>query len=269
MELKEAINKIWNKDTYTNKDRQIFNEFKQNLSDGKIRAATKMNDNWQVNHWVKRGILIGFKMGNLKRYHYGRNKIFIDKDTYPEKKIKKTDNIRIVPGGSSIRDGAFLSESIIIMPPAYVNVGAYIDRGCLIDSHALVGSCAQIGKNVHLSAASQLGGVIEPIGAKPVIIEDDVFIGGNCGIYEGVVVRKKAILAAGVILTSSTPVFDATKDKFIDFTSSGVKIPEKAVVVAGSRPLKSNNNINIYCPVIVKYRDKKSEKSVNIEDIIR
>ncbi len=199
---------------------------------------------------------------------YSVNKNFTDKNTYPEKIITSDSGIRLVPGGSSVRTGSYIAKGVTIMPPAYVNVGAYIDYGSMVDSHALVGSCAQIGKGVHLSAGAIIGGVIEPINAKPVIVEDDAFIGGNSGLYEGVLVKKKAILAPGTIITKGTPVFDAVNNKYLTFESSPI-IPENAVVVPGSRPLKSNPDFQLYCPIIVKYRDAKSSASVELENLLR
>ena len=195
---------------------------------------------------------------------------FMDKDTYPVQDITNRKNLRMVPGGSSIREGAHIGENVIMMPPMYINVGAFVDDGTMIDSHALVGACAQVGKNVHLSAASQLGGVLEPISTNPVIIEDNVFIGGNCGIYEGVIVEQNAIIAAGVIITAGTPVFDAVNNQFLTKDENGsLHIPQGAVVIPGSRKMKSNNEFSIYCPIIIKYRDEKSDKSVTLEDALR
>ncbi|MCF7918696.1 MAG: 2,3,4,5-tetrahydropyridine-2,6-dicarboxylate N-succinyltransferase [Candidatus Cloacimonetes bacterium] len=249
---------------------EIFESFLTDLENGTIRAAWQTATGWKTCTWVKKGILIGFKLGTIIEYKVSANKSYLDKSTFPERNFTTADQIRIVPGGTSIRRGAHLGKSIIIMPPSYINVGAYVDDGSLIDSHALVGTCAQIGKNVHLSAAAQIGGVIEPVGANPVIIEDNVFIGGNCGIYEGVIVKKNAIIAAGVILTAGTPVYDAVNDKFLPkITGKAVIIPENAVIVSGSRLLKSNNNFSIYCPIIIKYRDEKSDTSVELESIIR
>ena len=270
MDLKKEILQLWEKSEFSSEDKDIFNHFKQALNNGEIRAAEKINGNWQVNTWVKKGILLGFRMGSLVKMPVSETKSFIEKDTYPPREFSVEDGIRIVPGGSSVRDGAFVAKSVVMMPPMYINVGAYVDEGTLIDSHALVGSCAQVGKNVHLSAAAQIGGVIEPIGANPVIIEDNVFIGGNCGIYEGVIVKEKAILAAGVILTSGTPVFDAVNNKFLERKEGeSLTIPERAVIVSGTRPLKSNKDFSVYCPIIIKYRDEKTEASVTLESILR
>ena len=195
---------------------------------------------------------------------------FMDKDTYPAQDITNKKNIRMAPGGSSIREGAHIGENVIMMPPMYINVGAYVDDGSMIDSHALVGSCAQVGKNVHLSAASQLGGVLEPISAIPVIIEDNVFIGGNCGIYEGVIIEQNAIIAAGVTITGGTPIFDAVNNHFLIKDQNGsLHIPQGAVVISGTRKMKNNDEFSIYCPIIIKYRDEKSDRSVTLEDALR
>jgi len=270
MEIKQQILFLWEKEEYDDKDRKIFETFKLGLNNGTIRAAEKKDDIWKVNQWVKKGILIGFKMGKLVEMPLSNEKSFFDKDTYPERKFTLEDKVRIVAGGSSIREGAYVAPSVIAMPPMYINVGAYVDAGSMIDSHALVGTCAQIGRNVHLSAASQIGGVMEPIGASPVIIEDDVFIGGNCGIYEGVIVRSRAIIAAGVILTAGVPVYDSINEEFIKKEDrKPLIIPENAVVIAGSRPLKSNPEFSIYCPIIIKYRDSKSDASTILEGILR
>ncbi len=250
-------------------DYDTWNEFKHQLNRGIIRSAEYVDGAWQTNVWVKKGILLGFRMGKIADFTKGSFP-FYDKHTYPLKSIDIHDSIRIVPGGSSVRDGAFIGKSVTVMPPSYVNAGAYIDEGSMIDSHALVGSCAQIGKNVHISAAAIIGGVLEPVGANPVIIEDNVFVGGNSGIYEGTIVKKGAIIAAGVIITASTPVFDLIENAWlIKPEGKGVVIPENAVVVAGSRPLKNNSGFHIYCPIIVKYRDDKTNTSVVLESLLR
>lgn len=267
--LESKINQIYAKQSFTKEDKAVFCEFKQALNKGRIRAAETKDGKWQINTWVKKGILLGFKLGSVSKMSYGQMP-FYDKDTYPLKDIHLTDSIRIVPGGSSIRDGSFVGSSVVIMPPAFINAGAYVDEGTMIDSHALVGSCAQVGKRVHLSAASQLGGVLEPIAARPVIVEDDVFIGGNCGIYEGVLIRSHSIIAAGVIITASTPIYDATKGEFLPKKPDAPpEIPARAVVVPGSRSLKSQVHISISCPVIIKYRDAKSDKKVELEELLR
>jgi len=268
--MKNKIEKLYKKNEFTLIDKKTFSEFKQSLNTGKIRAAEKNDGKWIVNEWVKKGILVGFRMGKIVKMPVSKMIHFLDKDTYPARDFEPSDNIRIVPGGSSIRDGAFIGKNVVMMPPMYVNVGAYVDEGTMIDSHALVGSCAQVGKQVHLSAASQLGGVLEPIRANPVIIEDDVFIGGNCGIYEGVIIREKAIIAPGVIITAGTPVYDAVHNCYLKKENGkAIEIPERAVVVSGTRTLKSNPEFSVYCPIIIKYRDEKSETSVTLEEALR
>lgn len=260
---------------FTADDRAVFDEFKSALNRGEIRAAERApNGAWQVNSWVKQGILAGFRMGQLTDMSASAALRFFDKDTYPTRPTTVADNIRIVPGGSSIRDGAYVAASVVCMPPMYVNVGAYVDEGTMIDSHALVGSCAQIGKRVHISAAAQIGGVLEPVGAVPVVIEDDVMVGGNCGVYEGTVVRERAVLATGTILTGSTPVYDLVNEKIYQRTDDGpLEIPAGAVVVPGSRSVRSEAGrawgLSIYAPVIVKYRDDKTDRAVQLEDYLR
>lgn len=252
--------------------RKLFLEFRDQLTQGKIRAAEKKNDRWIVNAWVKQGILLGFRLGELVEMPAGLS--FVDKDTFPARQFTTADRVRVVPGGSSVRVGAYVAPSVICMPPMFINVGAYVDEGTMIDSHALVGSCAQIGKRVHLSAAAQVGGVLEPVNAAPVIIEDDVLVGGNCGIFEGTLVRKRAVLGAGTILTRSTPLYDLVKGEV--YRANGVKslkVPENAVVVPGSRAVKKGAgagwNLSLYTPVIVKYRDEKTDMSVELEDWLR
>ncbi len=222
---------------------------------------------------IKEVILSGFRLGKLADMTEGRFSFF-DKDTIPVRRFTAENGVRIVPGGSSVRTGAYLAPSVIMMPPAYVNIGAYVGEGTMIDSHALVGSCAQVGKHVHLSAASQLGGVLEPVGALPVIIEDNVFIGGNCGIYEGTIVEENAVIGTGVIINSSTAIYDATTGEYIKAGADGrIVVPSGAVVVAGSRPVRrgpgAEAGIHLYCPVIVKYRDEKTSGSVTLEDMLR
>jgi 2,3,4,5-tetrahydropyridine-2,6-dicarboxylate N-succinyltransferase len=261
--------------------RKLFLEFRTQLTQGKIRAAEKGADpadpdKWIVNPWVKQGILLGFRLGALAEMPAGLS--FVDKDTFPARHFSIADKIRIVPGGSSIREGAYVAPSVICMPPMFINVGAYVDEGTMIDSHALVGSCAQIGKRVHLSAAAQIGGVLEPINAAPVIIEDDVLVGGNCGVYEGTLVRARAVLGAGTILTRSTPLYDLVKGEVYRATKDApLEVPENAVVVPGSRAVKKdvakgeakNWNLSLYTPVIVKYRDEKTDKGIELEDWLR
>ena len=223
MQLREAIEELSSKSggEFNATDRELFEEFKAALNRGDIRAAERSSDgHWTVNTWVKQGILLGFRMGSSQKCQLRRLRFF-DKDTYPTRPTTLAENIRIVPGGSSIRDGAYIAPGVVCMPPMYVNVGAYVDEGTMIDSHALVGSCAQIGKRVHLSAAAQIGGVLEPVGAVPVIIEDDVMIGGGCGVYEGTIVRERAVLAAGTILTGSTPVYDLVREEIYQTHTRG------------------------------------------------
>ena len=250
-----------------------FNQVCRDLECGKVRVAEKVDGQWKVNSWVKEAILSGFRLGKLVDMTQGCFPFF-DKDTIPVREFTPADGVRIVPGGSSVSRGAYLAKSVIMMPPSYVNIGAYVDEGTMIDSHALVGSCAQVGKRVHLSAASQLGGVLEPVGALPVIIEDDVFIGGNCGIYEGTIVKEGAVIATGVIINAATAIYDATTGNFLPKGENGETIvPAGAVVVAGSRPVTKGpgaaSGIHLYCPVVVKYRDSKTSASVTLEDLLR
>ncbi|MDT8069783.1 MAG: 2,3,4,5-tetrahydropyridine-2,6-dicarboxylate N-succinyltransferase [Terriglobia bacterium] len=253
---------------------QTFHQFRDALTRGEIRSAQKDGDRWVTNVWVKEGILLGFRLGELESMDDGPALSFVDKGTYPTRRFSPADRVRVVPGGSSVRAGAYVAPGVICMPPMYINVGAYVDEGSLIDSHALVGSCAQVGKRVHLSAAAQIGGVLEPINASPVIIEDDVMIGGNCGIYEGTLVRRRAVLGAGTILTRSTPLFDIMKDEVYRATvDQPLTVPENAVVVPGSRAVTKGMakewGLSLYTPVIVKYRDEKTDKGVELEDILR
>ncbi len=252
---------------------KVFSEFITLLDNGTIRTVEKIQSEWMVNHWVKKGILLGFRLGKLRTIT-SKTFPFFDKHTFPLKKFTVKDNVRIVPGGTSIRRGAYVASSVIIMPPAYVNVGAYVEKNVMIDSHALVGSCAYIGERVHLSAASQIGGVLEPIGALPVIIENDVLIGGNCGIYEGTIVQNRAVIGTGVILNASTPVYDLVNETIIRKNSNGsVVIPENAVVVAGSRSVNSSfaskHGLHLYTPLIVKYRDEKTDAKTALEESLR
>jgi len=253
--------------------RSSFLEFRDALTRGKIRSAEKIDGQWRVNPWVKHGILLGFRLGELAES--GSPPLsFVDKDTFPARRFSLADRVRVVPGGSSVRLGAYVAPSVICMPPIFINVGAYVDEGTMIDSHALVGSCAQIGKRVHLSAASQIGGVLEPINAVPVIIEDDVLVGGNCGIYEGTLVRTRAVLGAGTILTRSTPLYDLVRGEIYRATAvSPLEVPEGAVVVPGSRAVKkgaaAESGISLYTPVIVKYRDEKTDRGIELEDWLR
>lgn len=253
---------------------EFAEEFIGLLNEGKIRAAEKQNEEWIINTWVKEGILLLFRYGKLIDMSINDNFKFFDKHTLPLKPLSLDDGIRVVPGGSTIRTGAYIAKGVICMPPMYINIGAYIDSGTMVDSHALVGTCAQIGKNVHISAAAQIGGVLEPVGARPVIIEDNVLIGGNCGIYEGVLVRQNAVIASGVILTASTPIYDVVNNRIISGSfQKPLEVPRSAVVVAGSRNLKGyfaeKFGLGIYTPIIVKYRDEKTDARVALEDILR
>ena len=276
MELNEKIERLLNQSEFSADDREVFEEFKASLRRGDIRSAEKDADgNWHANAWVKQGILLGFKMGKMVEMSKDTETFrFFDKETFPLRPTSLSDKIRIVPGGSTIRDGSYVAQNVVLMPPCYVNVGAYVDEGTMIDSHALVGSCAQIGKRVHLSAAAQIGGVLEPVNANPVVIEDDVLVGGNTGVYEGTIVRERAVLASGVILTRSTPVFDLPQDRIIKAEGGrSLEIPAGAVVVQGSRAVTSgfgmDNGLSIYCPIIVKYRDEKTDASTRLEDYLR
>ncbi len=278
MSFREQIEQLAARETkeYSDADFALFAEFKAALNGGEIRAAERGADGkWRTNAWVKRGILLGFRMGKIvEMSRPGASLHFLDKDTYPIRKFSPDDRVRIVPGGSSIRDGAYIAPGVVCMPPMFVNAGAYVDEGTMIDSHALVGSCAQIGKRVHLSAGAQIGGVLEPAGAMPVIVEDDVIVGGNCGIYEGTIVRERAVLASGTIITGSTPVFDLVREE--TYRRSGeapLEIPAGAVVVPGARAVQSAKgrewNLSLYAPVIVKYRDEKTDAATQLEDLLR
>ena len=257
-----------------NEARHLFHEVLEGLNNGSIRSAVRdERGQWHAHGWVKKGILLGFKLGVLTDYS-STNFPFFDKDTYPLKPLSPDDQVRVVPGGSSIRTGCYVAPGVVCMPPMYINVGAYIDEGTLVDSHALVGSCAQIGKRVHLSAAAQIGGVLEPVGALPVIVEDDVFIGGGCGIYEGCILRERSVLAPGVILTGATRVYDIVRERRITRTdSTPLEIPAGAVVVPGSRAVDSEfgkqHGVSLYAPVIVKYRDESTDASTSLEDALR
>jgi len=266
-----------------------FYALRDALEAGTLRAAephAASPTGWRVNAWVKRGILLGFRLGHLQGLQdqgivpdlAGNSFPYIDKHTYPARQWTPGQGVRIVPGGSSVRAGAYIAPGVVCMPPMYVNVGAYVDAGTMVDSHALVGSCAQVGKRVHISAAAQIGGVLEPVNASPVILEDDVLIGGNCGVYEGTVVRRGAVLAAGTILTRGTPVYDVVHGTVLraQTDQSGntpLIIPENAVVVPGARAITKGQaadwGLSIYTPVIVKYRDAKTELSLTLEDLLR
>jgi 2,3,4,5-tetrahydropyridine-2-carboxylate N-succinyltransferase len=254
--------------------RQIFMEFRDQLTEGKIRAAEKVDRTWVVNTWVKQGILLGFRLGELSEMAQDASLSFVDKDTFPARRFNVRDRVRVVPGGSSVRVGSYVAPGVICMPPMFINVGAYVDEGTMVDSHALVGSCAQIGKRVHLSAAAQIGGVLEPINAAPVVIEDDVLVGGNCGVYEGTLVRSRAVLGAGTILTRSTPIYDIVRGEVYRASGdNGLEVPENAVVVPGSRPVQHGQgkgwNLSLYTPVIVKYRDEKTDERIELEELLR
>ncbi|HEX3986388.1 MAG TPA: 2,3,4,5-tetrahydropyridine-2,6-dicarboxylate N-succinyltransferase [Acidobacteriaceae bacterium] len=252
-----------------------FRELRAALEAGELRAAEPdpgSATGWRVNAWVKRGILLGFRLGQLEES--GSDLSFVDKNTFPPRRFVPGQGIRIVPGGSAVRAGAFLARGVVAMPPMYVNVGAYVDEGTMIDSHALVGSCAQIGKRVHLSAAAQVGGVLEPVNASPVILEDDVLVGGNCGVYEGTVVRERAVLAAGTVLTRGTPVYDVVHGQVLRAEAERpLVIPAGAVVVPGARAVTKGKGeewkLSVYTPVIVKYRDARTELSLELEDLLR
>ena len=272
--LQKAIEALVASSASDPRARQTFLEFRDALTCGKIRAAEKLNGKWTVNAWVKQGILLGFKLGELQEMGGKDGLSFVDKDTFPARHFSVADGVRVVPGGSSVRSGAYLASSVICMPPMYVNVGAYVDEGSMVDSHALVGSCAQIGKRVHLSAAAQIGGVLEPINAAPVIIEDDVLVGGNCGVYEGTLVHSGAVLGAGTILTRSTPLYDLVKGEVYRATvEQPLEVPENAVVVPGARAVKKGPatdwNLSLYTPVIVKYRDEKTDRGIELEEWLR
>jgi 2,3,4,5-tetrahydropyridine-2,6-dicarboxylate N-succinyltransferase len=252
--------------------REIFLSFRDQLTRGKIRAAEKIDGRWAVNGWVKQGILLGFRLGEMVDMSAGLS--FVDKNTFPARQFAVKDQVRVVPGGSSVREGAYVAPSVICMPPMFINVGAYVDEGSMIDSHALVGSCAQIGKRVHLSAAAQIGGVLEPVNAAPVIVEDDVLVGGNCGVFEGTLVGERAVLGAGTILTRSTPLYDMARGEIYRASADApLKVPPGAVVVPGARALKRGKaaewNLSLYAPVIVKYRDEKTDRSIELEDWLR
>ena len=276
MSLQQNIEALFAKTEFDAADREIYEAFKSALRRGEIRSAEKDADgNWQANAWVKQGILLGFRMGKMVEMSMPTETLqFFDKDTFPLRPMSLDDGVRIVMGGSAIRDGSYVASGVVVVPPSYINVGAYVDEGSMVDSHALVGSCAQIGKRVHLSAAAQIGGVLEPVGAVPVIIEDDVMVGGNTGVYEGTIVRERAVLGTGVILTRSTPVFDLPNERIIKADGDKpLEIPAGAVVVQGSRAVTNDfgktNGLSIYCPIIVKYRDEKTDASTKLEDYLR
>jgi len=265
-------------ETYTPAHFRLFEGFKEALNRGEVRAAepdSAAASGWRVNAWVKKGVLLGFRMGALVDMSVDPvRQPFFDKATYPVKQLTVADAVRMVPGGSSIRDGCYVGRGVTCMPPMYINVGSYVGEGTLVDSHALVGSCAQVGRNCHISAAAQIGGVLEPVGALPVIVEDDVLVGGNCGIYEGTVVKCRAVLGTGTVLNRSTPVYDLVRDAVYTATDTEpLVIPEEAVVVAGARPIQHGKGkdwgISLYTPVIVKYRDARTDSKIQLEDLLR
>ena len=280
MSLAESITELFLQGSAASKDaaRELFTHFRSELGAGRIRAAEPDRSSptgWRVNVWVKQGILLGFRFGDVVDMGIGKGRWpFFDKDTLPLKPIDVTSGVRLVPGGSSVRDGAYLGKGIICTPPMYINIGAYVGDGTLIDSHALVGSCAQIGQRVHLSAAAQIGGVIEPVGAMPVIVEDEVLVGGNCGVYEGAIIKRRAVLASGTILTGSTPVYDLPNERIIKpEPGQPLVVPEGAVVVPGSRQVTVGAGrewgLSLATPVIVKYRDEKTDARTELERWIR
>lgn len=277
MEIIEKIESIYENENLFEKKQfeELFLEFVNLLNEGKIRSAEKQSDgSWKINIWVKKGILLLFKYGELVRFSEDSLFYYFDKHTLPLHPFTLEDRVRIVPGGSSIRTGCFIARNVICMPPMYINIGAYVDEGTMIDSHALVGTCGQVGKRVHLSAGSQVGGVLEPPGARPVIIEDDVLIGGNCGIYEGILVRERAVLASGVILTSSTKVYDLVNEQVLKSEpGKPLEIPASAVVVPGSRAVQNEfgrkHGLSIASPMIIKYRDAKTDAKTALEDLLR
>jgi 2,3,4,5-tetrahydropyridine-2-carboxylate N-succinyltransferase len=252
----------------------VVTELRQRLTAGEIRAAAPTDDGWVVNRWVKKGIIVGFRAGQIADYSINPQFPFFDKSTLPPRQLTADDGVRVVPGGSSIRDGAYVARGVVCMPPMFVNVGAYVDEGSMIDSHALVGSCAQVGKRVHLSAGVQIGGVLEPIGAMPVIIEDGALVGGNCGVYEATIVGAEAVLAPGTILTKSTPLYDLVHDTVLRGSGdTPLTVPPRAVVVPGSRPARGGvaerDGVQLYTPVIVKYRDPGTDAALALEEALR
>ncbi len=265
---------------YSDDHHRLFQQFKDALNTGEVRAAEPdagSRSGWRTNAWVKKGILLGFRMGAIVDMSIdAARQPFFDKSTYPAKRFSADSGVRIVPGGSSVRDGCYVGKGVTCMPPMFINAGAYVGDGSMIDSHALVGSCAQIGRKCHISAAAQIGGVLEPIGALPVIIEDEALVGGNCGIYEGTVVKSRAVLGSGAILNRSTPVYDIVTGEVHSAGAAGEEplvIPENAVVVAGARAIAHGRgkdwNLSLYTPVIVKYRDAKTDAKVQLEDLLR
>ncbi len=264
--------------SYTEEHLRLFERFKDALNAGEVRAAEpdpSAKSGWRVNGWVKKGILLGFRMGTITDQSVDlARQPFFDKSTYPVKRFTAASGVRIVPGGSSIRDACYVGKGVTCMPPMFINVGAYVGEGTMVDSHALIGSCAQVGRSCHISAGSQIGGVLEPVGALPVIIEDEVLVGGNCGVYEGTVVRRRAVLGTGTILNRSTPVYDLAHGVVHAASDEEpLVIPEEAVVVSGGRAVSRGQGkewgISLYTPVIVKYRDAKTDAKVQLEDLLR
>lgn len=275
--VKDAIEQIYDRrgEVSVSEFTAVFKEFIELLNLGKIRAAEPDGEAWMVNTWVKKGILLGFRFGRIVDYSIDKSFRYFDKDSFPLRTIGPEDAIRIVPGGTSIRSGCFVAPGVVLMPPAYINVGAYVDQEAMIDSHALVGSCAQIGCRVHLSAAAQVGGVLEPVGALPVVIEDDVLVGGNAGIYEGTIVKQGAVIGAGTILTASIPVYDLVNETTLRSSAQRpLTIPKHAVVVPGTRPLTGSafaakQGLQIACALIIKYRDQKTDAATALESALR
>jgi len=274
---KKNIEAVFNKEIelQENEIKELQSSIIKQLNEGIIRSAEKLeNGDWQANEWVKKAILLLFRYSKMTDYSINSSFQFYDKDTLPLRPVEYNSKLRIVPGGSAIRTGCYVADGVICMPPMYINIGAYVDEGTMIDSHALVGTCAQIGKRVHLSAASQIGGVLEPANARPVIVEDDVMIGGNCGVYEGVLVRERAVLGSGVILTGSTKVFDLVNNRVLSATPDNpLEIPAEAVVVPGSRKIKGEfaeeYGLSIQSPLIIKYRDSKTDAKTALEFELR
>jgi len=254
--------------------RTAFAHFLAALEKGELRAASPGPDGWVVNAWVKRGILLGFRLGRIVEFPAAGPLCFLDKDTFPARRLSLEHGVRVVPGGSAVRAGAYVAPGVVVMPPAYVNVGAWVGEGTMVDSHALVGSCAQVGRRVHLSAGAMLGGVLEPVGALPVIVEDEVLVGGNCGVYEGTIVGRRAVLGSGVLLTGSVTVYDLVRRTTYRRTpEQPLRIPEGAVVVPGSRriedPFAEQHGLSLATPVIVKYRDERTDAAAALEQALR
>ena len=280
MTLAQSITELFTQGGAASREaaRELFAQLRAELSAGRVRAAepdASSPTGWRVNIWVKQGILLGIRFGDLIDVGIGKGRLpFFEKDTMPLKSLTVADNVRLVPGGSSVRDGAYLGKGIICIPPMFINIGAYVGDGALIDSHALVGSCAQIGQRVHLSAAAQIGGVLEPVGAMPVIVEDEVLVGGSCGVYEGAIIKRRAVLAAGTIITGSTPIYDLPNERIIKpEPGQPLVVPECAVVVPGARQVSAGAGLewglSLATPVIVKYRDEKTDARTELERWVR